>query len=85
MTPEQAIENALTGKEVWYPVPFGNISTEREKMQKAALKLTGEPIIISTRTDQTFQAYLVVRKYDTRESISYEEFEKEAKEKGWLK
>ena len=46
MTPEQAIENALTGEEVWYPVPFGNISTEREKMQKAALKLTGEPIII---------------------------------------
>ena len=85
MTPEQAIENALTGEEVWYPVPFGNISTEREKMQKAALKLTGEPIIITTRTDATYQAYLVVRKYDKSESIPYEESEKEAREKGWIK
>lgn len=80
---EEAIQKALAGEEVWYPVNWFNLGIERERMQKAALAQT-EPIIVSVRTDATFQAYLVVRKYDTKESIPYEQMEKEAKDNKWI-
>lgn len=84
MTAEEAIKQALAGEEVRWGVTLMNMNSEREKIQKAALAITDQPIEILTRTHcVTYAPYLLIRKYTTG-SVPYEQVEKEARDKGWI-
>jgi hypothetical protein len=86
VTPEDVIRKAVeTGEEVKYPVNLWSVNQVRKQLAEAALKLTPDPIIITTRTDG-FNPFFLVRKYDKeKESVMYEDVAKEAREKGWIK
>ena len=86
MTPEEIIRKVVeTGAPQMVRADLMSLNRERQKLGEAALKVTDKPIMITTRTENGWP-FFIVRLYDIeKESIPYEQVEREAKEKGWVK